>query len=236
MKAAKIISSKHNDRIDHNMNAEYKIKQNLLKEQLKQIILQRQNTKREQGAMSRLEDMENVKNQNALLDKLENDQLNNMRTYVKDRNTLLKESCKPNLAVTTKRQDKDFNSYVHKNMRTKEENDELMHNLSTSIRKQKLKETQDYQILQMDEKKNIKRMSLDQARSSGQGLSSINIGNLKQFDSSVKEKKAMRTNMIKKMLDDQIRSDQELKLKNLSIDGKEFALNAGRIRKLVEKY
>ena len=114
MKLPKVGSVKIYNNIDLSDTVAFKKKQSELKETLQQIILQRQNTKREEIAINRLEENETVKHQTNLLDKLEHDQQNNMNTYVKYPQARLEGVNKPNYAIVVKNIDKQFNDYVEK--------------------------------------------------------------------------------------------------------------------------
>lgn len=114
MKLPKVGSVKVYNNVDLSDAITFKKKQSELKECLQQIILQRQNTKREEVAMNKLEDNETVKHQTKLLDKLEMDQQNNMNTYVKYPQARLEGVNKPNYAIVVKNLDKQFNDYVEK--------------------------------------------------------------------------------------------------------------------------
>jgi hypothetical protein len=232
----RVHSLKERDNSSLSLTIQLKKKERMLKDELKHIILQRQNSKREDYLMNKIQAQQSIEHQKQLLDKLENDQHNNMKVYVKDRVLNLNKTEKPNLAVTSKQVDKKFNDYVHQQIKNKQMQENMAYNLRETIRKKKLKEIQEYQKVQMSEKNNIKRVSLDHEKLVAKDIIARDLHFMNTFDSAEKAHRLSKINQSKKLLDDQIRMDNEHRLGNLGIEGKEYALNAYRIRKIIEKY
>lgn len=158
MKIPKVESAKTYNTKDMKLALAYKNRQQELQQSLRQIILQKQNTKREEDELNKRLDIESVNHQNSLIDKFEDDQKYNMNTYVKHHYSKLKNLDKPNLSVASQIADKKFNDYVMQQVKNKQIETDYMHKLRESIRKKKLQEISDFNKRQMSENKVVRDM------------------------------------------------------------------------------
>lgn len=208
-----------------------------LRDALKESIDQRKMSKIENDKMNKLQDNESIKFQTELLKKLESDQAYIMENLVKNPTEKLNSSIKPNHAISVKILDKRHNDYVNLKMKDKIANDELEYSVRQKIKQQKMKDIQAFQRLQMSEKianKHLSYINLDRILS--KEIISRDLSQMSSFDSTEKLHKRQKTELAKKLLDDQIYADQEYKISTSGLANKEFALNAGKIRRVIEKY
>ena len=212
-------------------------KENLkLRDALREIIDQRKVNRLENDKLSKMQDEESIKFQTELLKKLESDQSYIMNTFVKNPTEKLNPSIKPNHAISVKILDKSHNDYVHLKMKDKLANDELEYSIRQKIKLQKMKEIQAYQRLQMSEKQNKQLSSDHMDRILSKEIVSRDLSQMSTFDSTEKLHRRQKAELARKLLDEQIQADQEFKNSTLGLDSKEYALNANKIRRVIEKY
>lgn len=214
----------------------YKNRQSKLQESLKQIIIQRQTSKKEEEEWNKRLDQQTVDHQNMLLYKLERDQKNNMDTKVKNYYSRLDTTQKPNLSVVAKSLDKVHHDYVFKHIKNKQIEEEAIHKMREEVKRNKMREIQEYQRQQMTEKKHLKRASIDYDKQISKEIVSHDLIQQKTFDSIERETKARRINAAKEMLDQQIRMDNLYRQNSIGLDSKEYALNATKIKTVLDKY
>ena len=236
MRIPKTNSVKDNLR-DHSLeHPKFKKQNEKYRDTLRQVILQRQKTKEEENMISKHQDNESVRFQQDLLHKLENDQKFIMKTYVKDPLAKLNPKVKPNHAIAISQFDKNFNEYVHKKMKDREQNEETQFQIQQAIKKQRMQEIQEYNKLLMTEKKMKLKSLVDQEKMLSQSIIKHDLTHQKTFDSSEKMTKRQKTDMARKLLDEQIRADNELRNSLEGLESKEYALNANRIKHVIDKY
>jgi hypothetical protein len=108
--------------------------------------------------------------------------------------------------------------------------------LREKLKKQRLKEIQDFQVQQMSEKKHVFHMAKAHEKLLSKDIISKDLSNMKSMDKIERELKIKKMTAVKEMLDEQLRQDLVVKQSKFGLDTKEYALNAAKIRSVIDKY
>ena len=186
--------------------------------------------------MDRKMDEENIRYQNDLLHRLEFDQKHIMNTKVKNPLQKLSSSFNPNLSISRKQLDQKYNDYVNKKIIEKRVNDDEEHFKREKEKKDRLKEIQKYQQHQMIEKKAINYEARHSEKMLSKDIITRDLTNMATFDDRQRCLMKQKTELTKRLLDNQIRDNREIKARGLLLGEKEYALNATKIKQIIDKY
>jgi hypothetical protein len=207
-----------------------------LRDALREIIDQKKISRIENDKNSRLQDNENTRFQTVLMESFENDQAHTMEIHVKNPTEKLNSFINPNHSISVKNLDQKYDDYVHIKMKDKNASEEQMYAFKERLKLQKMKEMQAYHRLQMSEKLTKRMSNNDLEKMQYKECGSGDLDKIGTYDYEDKQNKLQKSQIAKKQLDDQVRADQEYKNSAQGLGSKEYALNAGKIRKVIDKY
>ena len=125
--------------------------------------------------------------------------------------------------------------YVQNQIAEKKKRDELNDSLQKSMRKRQQKDTQQYQLKQIERKNNSIRSDIKNQKSLDKHLANDDLLKSQEIVKEEYTAKKLRQEKTRKMLDEQIRQARYYK-ESLSLDEKQYALNAARIKTVLNKY
>lgn len=125
--------------------------------------------------------------------------------------------------------------YVQNQIAEKKKRDELNDSLQKSLRKRQQKDTQQYQLKQIERKNNSIRSDIKNQKSLDKHLANDDLLKSQEIVKEEYTAKKLRQEKTRKMLDEQIRQARYYK-ESLSLDEKQYALNAARIKTVLNKY
>ena len=125
--------------------------------------------------------------------------------------------------------------YVQNQIAEKKKRDELNDSLQKSLLKRQQKDTQQYQLKQIERKNNSIRSDIKNQKSLDKHLANDDLLKSQEIVKEEYTAKKLRQEKTRKMLDEQIRQARYYK-ESLSLDEKQYALNAARIKTVLNKY
>ena len=140
-----------------------------------------------------------------------------------------------NYALAVKDFDSRMEKYVQNQIAEKKKRDELNDSLQKSLRKRQQKDTQQYQLKQIERKNNSIRSDIKNQKSLDKHLANDDLLKSQEIVKEEYTAKKLRQEKTRKMLDEQIRQARYYK-ESLSLDEKQYALNAARIKTVLNKY
>jgi hypothetical protein len=228
------VFNSHKNSINNETTA--KKEQLKLRDALREIIDQKKISRLENDKINRLQENENMRFQTVLMESFENDQAHTMETHARNPTEKLNSTINPNHSISVKNLNQKYDDYVHIKMKDKNATEEQNHAFRERLKLQKMKEMQAYHRIQMSEKLTKKLSNNDLEKMQYKEYGSGDIDKIGSFDVQDKQNKLQKSKIARKQLDDHIRADQEFKNSAQGLDSKEFALNAGKIRKVIDKY